>query len=314
VAVAVAPLGEACSRRAATASQWRQRRRAQPEKNKACAALRPVAEAVAGPSDSVAQWREPAVFRGMCAGWAARRWDAERLCAAMNSVRASRSASGTFPRDGEVECPTEMMPTRAFLDAVRAGACGGAHLYCHGCPLPDALAADVPTPPLLRGLKVARRSLWISGAGASSPLHYDLPHVLMCQLQGRKRVHLYSPAHHDEMRPRAATFPALTAQERIARTARRDVKADGLVVELAAGDALLISQGWWHEVDSVCDDGALGCVSVGFNWPEIADSVGEFAQWKACTTYRTLSQGDVLERHVGREEARKMDCWSVPVF
>ena len=42
--------------------------------------------------------------------------------------------------------------------------------------------------------------------------------VLICQLQGWKRVQLFSPACHDRMQPRAETFPALTAQERIGET------------------------------------------------------------------------------------------------
>ena len=92
------------------------------------------------------------------------------------------------------------------------------------------------------------------------------------------------------------------------------MRAGGLVVDLAAGDALLIPPGWWHEVESVCDAGPLGCVSVGLNWPEVADAIDDFARWKGSTAYRILTQGDVLERHLGCDEARKMDCWAVPVF
>lgn len=49
--------------------------------------------------------------------------------------------------------------------------------------------ARAQVPPLLRGCAVARTSLWISAAGASSPLHYDLPNVLLCQAH---RASLYT--------------------------------------------------------------------------------------------------------------------------
>ena len=56
---------------------------------------------------------------------------------------------------------------------------GEPYIYCHGNVLPEALAGDCPLPAALRGADVARRSLWISSAGSCSPLHYDLPNVLL---------------------------------------------------------------------------------------------------------------------------------------
>ena len=137
-----------------------------------------------------------------------------------------------------------------FLDEL-SGA-GPSSVYVHGEVLPDALAKDCPLPSLLGAETVTRRSLWMSSGGACSPLHYDLPMVLLCQVRGRKKVWLYHPKHHDFMRPRGKTWPALTAQERIAATNLDAAlsEIDGLYVELQPGDALLMPSGWWHEVRS----------------------------------------------------------------
>ena len=303
------------------------------------------------------------VYRGLCSKWPARRWDAKIISAALPQVRVSISTSGTYPRDDatDSQCPTEQMPLKKFLEHLSrhsrrrqrsvvsgdegnegdgglggdVGSEGGSgrirasssreHYYCHGNPLPDELFVDCPLPVTLRkqAKLVARRSLWISGDGASSPLHYDLPSVLLCQLRGRKRVFLYSPAHHDACRPRGATFPALTAQARIARTRRADldrgVQRNGLYVELRPGDALLMPSGWWHEVESSVGAGDAGdddgdddeladtCISVGFNWPTIADAIQNFKPWKEhVSDYPVLTQGQVLAEFYGAEKVRQM--------
>ena len=274
----------------------------------------------------------------MCREWPARRWDAEKLSAALPQVRVSVSASGSFPRDRTTnsQCPTQTMALAEFLASLRSrksGDAAGRHYYCHGNVLPDSLSSDCPLPsPLARqAAQVARRSLWISGDGASSPLHYDLPSVLLCQLRGRKRVFLYSPAHHDKCRPRGTAFPAMTAQERIARTLRADLDEDvqrsGLYVELCPGDALLMPSGWWHEVESVIEPGggaaedaqqqqqqrqhdeslAGTCISVGMNWPSIADAIPNFKPWTShVVDYPLLTQGQVLAEFYGEEKVKQM--------
>jgi len=300
-----------------TCASWRARKRRANDAGVQFAGS--VREAVAGPSDSIASFGGgPVVFRGLCASWAACDWDAATVCAAMPELRVSRSDSGTFPYDGGQECPGGPMASAEFFRRLRSAP---PHLYCHGNVLPDALARDAPTPPLLRGCSVARRSLWISGSGASSPLHYDLPNVLLCQLHGSKVVHLYSPALHDEMAPRAETFPALAAHERIATTRRADLGlARSLSVTLRAGDALFMPPGWWHDVTSVGHGGPgmEACVSVGLNWPEVGDAIGLLAPWKRHTRYPILTQGDVLARHYGPERAGQMAAqvpgWCAPVF
>ena len=165
------------------------------------------------------------------------------------TVEASISSSGMFPRDGNQRCPTSNLSMSDFLHKLHREP--RPHLYCHGNVMPEALLADCPLPQLLQGCTIGRRSLWISASGARSPLHYDLPNVLLCQLHGRKRVWLFSPEHHDSMRPRGTTFPALGAQERIARTTLDELSVEGMVVDLEPGDALFMPSGWFHEVNAI---------------------------------------------------------------
>ena len=257
----------------------------------------------------------PLVFRGLCSAWPAlQRWNADTLARTLPSVRVSRSQSGHFPRDAGVPCPTESVPTKRFLRELHHGK---PHVYVHGEVLPEALAADCPLPGVLAGESIARRSLWISGSGACSPLHYDLPNVLLCQVCGRKRVILYSPRYHDLLKPLGTTFPALTAQARIARTPRTELSAiEGMQVELQPGDALFMPSGWWHEVQSESDDGASGlCISVGINFPDIADSIASFGRYlDSVREYPILTKGQVLSMYCGEEKARAMPGFDEPVF
>ena len=303
---------------------WREHR-SPPQRDKVSLHT-PVAEALAGVLPPISCAETPCVYRGLCASWPSLAWDANKLKAALPEVRATISVSGSFPRDvaTDSQCPVQLMKMQSLLSSIANCRADKRHYYCHGNVLPEQLACDCPLPSTLLAnnkAAVARRSLWISGDGACSPLHYDLPSVLLCQIRGRKRVHLYSPAHHDQLKPRGATFPALTAQERIATTRRCHLDARdhaGLCVELRAGDALLIPSGWWHEVESVADDGGEesrkdeishdglnGCViSVGINWPEIADAVSAFAPWRSWTSYPLLSKGQVIAQYYGEEQAR----------
>ena len=125
------------------------------------------------------------------------------------------------------------------------------------------------------------------------------------------------------MRPLGKTFPALSAQERIAQSSRASFRdLPGHYVELWPGDALLMPSGWWHEVESISeadesaqDAASACCISVGFNWPTIADAIARFATWRPYVQdYPILTQGQVLSQYYGEAEARAMPGFDTPVF
>ena len=103
---------------------------------------------------------------------------------------------------------------------------------CLMCPLPDAF--------LLRETR--------------SSLHYDPYQNLLCVVRARKRVWLLPPACTPHLSPQPLTHES--ANHSPADLARPNVERfPGLPAalgrlqefELAAGDALFIPNGWWHQ-------------------------------------------------------------------
>jgi hypothetical protein len=164
--------------------------------------FQPVQEAAKGTTPPEACAEHPIVYRGLVSHWRALHWTRARLIDALPTARISRSASGTYPRDGDSACPVESITMAKLLSSPPSP-----QVYCHGNILPESLANDCPLPTSLSA-SVARRSLWMSGHGASTPLHYDLPSVLLCQLRGRKRVFLCVPTPTHTLTPTPAHTPA----------------------------------------------------------------------------------------------------------
>jgi hypothetical protein len=119
--------------------------------------------------------------------------------------------------------------------------------------LPHAFASILSPPPYCRGAKFLRSKLWLAVTGATTPMHWDLPHNFVAPLFGRRRAILF-PRHYGlALRPNApysrtpnyARFDAEYPDYRrypFARFAR----PLGAVIE--PGDLLFIPSGWWHQV------------------------------------------------------------------
>ena len=76
--------------------------------------------------------------------------------------------------------------------------------------------------------------------------------------------------------------------------------------------------GWWHEVESYGDERDGLCISVGVNWPSIADALPAFAQYReSVKAYPVLTQGQVLAMYHGEAKARQAvppAQYDLPVF
>jgi hypothetical protein len=132
------------------------------------------------------------------------------------------------------------------------------------------LQKDVAPPDCLGTTPVSTTSTWISSQGCVTPLHYDLPNTLLCQVRGAKAVHLFDPAQYDRLYLRGERFPGFDNFERQSRV---DIhhpdfaafpefrRAVALEVTLRQGEALFIPSNWFHEVETLEPS-----ISVGFTF------------------------------------------------
>ena len=132
------------------------------------------------------------------------------------------------------------------------------------------LLKDVSPPACLGTTPVSTTSTWISSPGCVTPLHYDLPNTLLCQVRGSKEVHLFDPKQYDRLYLRGERFPGFDNFERQSRV---DIHhpdfaafpefrhAVALAVTLREGEALFIPSNWFHEVETLEPS-----ISVGFTF------------------------------------------------
>lgn len=95
--------------------------------------------------------------------------------------------------------------------------------------------------------------LWMGNANHVSHLHFDAHHGLLVTLFGHKRVHLYEPLTHLDIIAKSSGNHA--RDNPLQKSLGKD--ASPLVVDLYAGDALLIPLYWWHLVESVTSSIAI---------------------------------------------------------
>jgi hypothetical protein len=144
--------------------------------------------------------------------------------------------------------------------------------------------------------------IWVSLAGATTPLHYDRCHGILIQLVGRKRFVVFShedthglypydglsgPGHASKVRALGHCFPLPSLEtkdadandieylqhleENMAEVQRRWPKIRNTtpwIVDLGPGDALYTPPGFWHEVTSVDHS-----ISITVPWDMDADEL-----------------------------------------
>lgn len=135
------------------------------------------------------------------------------------------------------------------------------NLYLAQAPLTGELhplRRDTATPRAIAHIPLCSVNLWASSGATHSSSHYDPQPNLLCVACGFKQVTLWPPNCAALLSPHSLTtespnHSALRVHDR-AGFAAADTHAQQssrlFRVRLRGGDALLIPQGWWHEVQS----------------------------------------------------------------
>lgn len=198
----------------------------------------------------------PFVITDLVTQWPAfGRWTPEHLRERFGDVEIEASTGReSDPRyDIRFAKHAERMRLGAFVDRVLARPRSN-DLYLiannHNLARPELapLFDDIVQPDYLDPARVVGSSaLWFGPAGTVTPLHHDTSSIVLCQVLGTKRVFLVDP-----------TEPALLAHTNgvyceldVARVRAELPDVRVLDVELAAGEALFLPLGWWHEIHAL---------------------------------------------------------------
>jgi len=201
----------------------------------------------------------PAVLTGLTEGWPARaRWSPayfkERFGDLEVEIMADREGHPACDRHSEAHRRTTRMAD--FID--RLGAAGRSNdIYMvaqnralQRTRLREVLEDLAPPGDLFDPQRIGGGvSLWIGPAGTVTPLHHDTTNNLFCQMVGRKRFWLVSPLEAALLEGARGFYAGVRAEEIRERPELAGVRVHE--VELAAGEALFIPAGWWHEVTAL---------------------------------------------------------------
>jgi hypothetical protein len=219
---------------------------------------------------------EPAVMRGLVAGWplvAAGRGGLEALLHHLSGFDVGEPVDALLARPDALR-HFSYAPDLAGFNFVRdrrplAALFEQFWRYSHFAEPPSLAVQSVPIRQVLPGLEVANTMplldasvaprLWMGNRG-TTPAHFDSSHNIACVVAGRRRFTLLPPQSAPDLylgppdhAPTAApmTVAALHAPdfERFPRL--RQALDAAVVAELAPGDAIYIPPLWFHQVESL---------------------------------------------------------------
>jgi hypothetical protein len=135
-------------------------------------------------------------------------------------------------------------------------------------PISHSYLEESILPPLLSLPDIETVNLWANVSYASTTLHYDANHNLLCVFQGEKTIQLLSPLYTEELHAYSAyletpnhsmfspqqIFEFIEMKKSINNNYRNNnnsLSIEGIhEYTLCPGDVLLIPEGWWHQVQS----------------------------------------------------------------
>jgi hypothetical protein len=180
-------------------------------------------------------------------------WFRDRFGAIEVAVTADRTSDPDYDRNTPAH--TRTMTMGAFVDRMEAlGHTNDIYMVARNealrtPELASLLAELSDLPPFLRADHLAGCvSLWLGPAGTKTPLHHDTSNILFCQIHGRKRMHLCAPWERDLLADVSAVYSACDAEAAPGTAGAVPPSVQVYEVELAAGEALFLPVGWWHQV------------------------------------------------------------------
>lgn len=211
---------------------------------------------------------QPCVIRGAAAAFPAlARWTLEGLRERLGGlqVRAARLRERRLAIDERRGVDLVERQARSIIEEIEKGG-DAIYLMTPMAALPADLRAEAPPPAPCRGAPWQSSKLWISPAGAVSPLHFDMPHNLHAQIRGTKRVLTFERGNFAAMYPEPpwSSAPNLSRVDPLRPDLARFPRfrrARPLASEIGPGDMIFLPGGTWHHVTS-----ESASISVNFWW------------------------------------------------
>jgi hypothetical protein len=210
---------------------------------------------------------QPVLFKHGVAQWPAlARWSPDYLRSKVGGerVRVSVSRTGEFryQPDGSAMSPDDqyVIDDVLFDDVatwIAQEAPGAPKYYVtkfgFSEALPQALLGDLSFPD---APDMLRPTLWFGSAGTSSPLHFDAPDNLHCQIWGSKQWVLFAPDDSAYLYsyPERTKYTHLSQVDLLHPDLERFplyARATPIEVELEPGDVIFVPAFWWHFVRSL---------------------------------------------------------------
>lgn len=212
----------------------------------------------------------PVVLGGGARHWrAASAWTAQRLRSVVGDAVVSADVSPThcFPAE-VIRSHRRSMPLRELIDHALLGDRGGDSFALLQASIPERLPAlmpDLDHPPELAAER-ARVCLNLGPRDMQTRLSYDSTHVLLAQLQGRRKFLLFAPSDSGRLYRHALwrggmRFSRVDATQPDFTRFPRFEDATALRCTLEPGDLLWLPAFWWQQ--QLC---VQASIAVSMHW------------------------------------------------
>ncbi|XP_049877468.1 HSPB1-associated protein 1 [Pectinophora gossypiella] len=206
----------------------------------------------------------PLVFRSFIKDWPLCQWDKEKWCSVFGDKEIPfRCMKKNFMSDEpcwERRSTKKKMTFKSFVDNLQSSEewMYFDYKYMHQWFNGDSdLSKNVSWKQFGCADKgIADSTLWVGSSGAHTPAHKDTYGVnIVAQLHGKKRWILFPP-ETGGLKPTRVPYEESSVYSELNFYCPLNLEpfsglVGGRLVELNAGDALFVPQGWWHYVQNV---------------------------------------------------------------